>query len=125
MLMHISDNPRWNALGNWFLGIFVLIALVAGIWASGINSDRAAQAVKTEDAGTVVSAALASGSSGAMYRGMGVVTADYYTSVETTKGSFVLPGKLSFMKSTPLRMETTRDGKKRICKDETCYPVVL
>lgn len=125
MLMHLSDNKKLNAVGNWFLGIATLLGLILWIWAGGINADRASETVATEDAGTVVSVAITSASSGAMIQGMGVVTAEYITTVETTMGAFVLPGKLSFMKSTPLRIETQRDGRKRICHGETCHPVAI
>lgn len=125
MLMHLSDNKKWNAAGNWFLGILTLVALIFWVWAGGINADRAAETVATEDAGAVVSVAITSASSGAMIQGMGVVTAEYITTVETTMGAFVLPGKLSFMKATPLRIETRRDGRKRICHGETCHPVAI
>ena len=125
MLLHLSDNKKLNAVGNWFLGISTLIALFVWIWAGGINADRAAQTVATEDAGAVVSVAITSASSGVMFAGVGAVTAEYITTVETTMGAFVLPGKLSFMKNTPLRIETQRDGYKRICSGESCYPVAI
>jgi hypothetical protein len=125
MIIDFFENKRLNTAANVLLSITFLGVLAGWYWASGVNSERAATIVKTEAAGEISSVAVSAGSSGMMFRGMGVINPEFITVVTTDRGVFALAGSISIMKSNPLRIETRRDGGKQLCQGSSCYPVAI